>query len=97
MALRLKLRSISLLQNHRCFSTSILNPNSSTPLTSKEKTGAALSLLRAEKNPERILDICRSASLTPQSHLDRIAYSIAISKLRDLNYFNGIRAFVEGP
>ncbi|XP_027185366.1 pentatricopeptide repeat-containing protein At1g61870, mitochondrial [Coffea eugenioides] len=95
MALRLKLRSILLLQNRRRFSTSILNPNSNTPLTSKEKSRAALSLLRAEKNPERILDICRAASLTPESHLDRVAYSKAISKLRDLNYFNGIRSFVE--
>lgn len=95
MALRLKLRSISLLQNRRYFSTSILNPDSKTPLTSKEKSRAALSLLRAEKNPEHILDICRAAQLTPESHLDRNAYSRAISKLRDLNYFNGIRAFLE--
>lgn len=95
MALRLRLRSILLLQSHRRFSTSILNPNSNTPLTSKEKSRAALSLIRVEKNPEQILDICRAASLTPESHLDRIAYSKAISKLRDLNYFNGIRSFVE--
>ncbi|KAL3519496.1 hypothetical protein ACH5RR_017645 [Cinchona calisaya] len=96
MALRLKLRSsISFLQIRRRFSTSILNPNSNTPLTSKEKSRAALSLLRAEKNPERILDICRAASLTAESHLDRAAYSRAIFRLRELNYFNGIRAFIQ--
>ncbi|KAL0300824.1 UNVERIFIED_CONTAM: Pentatricopeptide repeat-containing protein, mitochondrial [Sesamum radiatum] len=74
MALRSKLRSVALVR-HRLFSTSILSPDSKTPLSSKEKSRAALSLLRFEKNPERILDICRAAALTPESHLDRVAYS----------------------
>ncbi|KAL3522023.1 hypothetical protein ACH5RR_014857 [Cinchona calisaya] len=93
MALRLKLRSIFL---SRHFSTSILNPNSSkNPQATKQKSRAALSLLRTENNPERILEICRSAQLTPESHLDRNVYSEAISKLKGLNYFNGIRAFFQ--
>ncbi|XP_059624043.1 small ribosomal subunit protein mS86 (rPPR1)-like [Cornus florida] len=75
--------------------SSILNPNSTSPLSSKEKSRAALSLLKSEKNPERIIDICRAASLTPDLHLDRIAFSIAISKLTDANYFEGIRLFLE--
>lgn len=95
MALRIKLRSIFSLQRHSQFSTSILNPESKTPLTSKEKSRAALNLLRTEKNPERIIEICRAASLTPESHIDRIAYSRAIFKLRELNYLNGIREFLE--
>ncbi|KAI3466580.1 hypothetical protein Pfo_023243 [Paulownia fortunei] len=69
MALRSKLRSLT-LQGNRLFSSSILSPDSKTPLSSKEKSRAALSLLRFEKNPERILDICRAAALTPESHLD---------------------------
>ncbi|CAI9279846.1 unnamed protein product [Lactuca saligna] len=75
--------------------SSILNPDSSTPLSSKEKSRAALSLLKFEKNPERIIEICRAASLTPESHLDRVAFSIAISKLTELNYFEGIRNFID--
>lgn len=75
--------------------SSILNLNSNSPLTSKEKTRAALSLLKVEKNPERILDICRAASLTPESHLDRIAFSVAVSKLTESKYFEGIRSFLE--
>ncbi|KAH6795927.1 hypothetical protein C2S51_036913 [Perilla frutescens var. frutescens] len=93
MALRSKLRSLTLHHTRR-FSTSILNPDSKTALTSQEKSRAAVSLLRFENNPERILDICRAASLTPDTHLDRVAYSAAISKLKKSNYFEGIRAFI---
>ncbi|KAJ7946271.1 Pentatricopeptide repeat-containing protein [Quillaja saponaria] len=75
--------------------SSILTPNSSTPLTSKEKSRAALSLLKAEKNPEKILEICRSVSLTPETHLDRISFSVAISKLSESKHFEGIRQFIE--
>ncbi|KAL6990801.1 hypothetical protein U1Q18_008923 [Sarracenia purpurea var. burkii] len=92
MAFLSKLRLSSI--QFRNFS-SILNPESKTPLTSKQKSRAALSLLKSEKNPERILDICRAASLTPESHLDRIIFSEAISKLADSNYFEGIRLFLE--
>ncbi|KAI3765197.1 hypothetical protein L2E82_15225 [Cichorium intybus] len=90
---RQKLYSIYQLQA-RHFS-SILNPDSTTPLSSKEKSRAALSLLKFEKNPERIIEICRAASLTPESHLDRVAFSMAISKLTELNYFEGIRNFID--
>lgn len=94
MAVRRKLQSLTLQQHSRLFSSSILNPDSKTPLTSVEKSRAALYLLRAEKNPERILDICRAAALTPESHLDRIAYSEAISKLKKSHYYEGIRGFI---
>ncbi|KAJ0017214.1 hypothetical protein Pint_10925 [Pistacia integerrima] len=98
MALLSRLRTNLSLNSlkHRHFSaSSILASGDSSPLTSKEKTRAALSLLRSESNPERILDICRAASLTPDSHLDRIALSNAISKLSQANHFNGIAQFLE--
>ncbi|KAK1424092.1 hypothetical protein QVD17_19404 [Tagetes erecta] len=90
---RHKLYAICQIQS-RNFS-SILNPDSSTPLSSKEKSRAALSLLKSEKNPERIIEICRAASLTPESHLDCVAFSLAISKLTELNYYEGIRNFID--
>ncbi|OVA10557.1 Pentatricopeptide repeat [Macleaya cordata] len=93
MASLSRLRLSSLI-NRRYFS-SILSPDSSTPLTSKQKSRAALSLLKSEKNPEKILDICRAASLHPDYHLDRIAFSIAISKLTESKSFSGIRSFLE--
>ncbi|KAI3800300.1 hypothetical protein L1987_28387 [Smallanthus sonchifolius] len=88
-------RFTSFLQFQARHLSSILNPNSTTPLSSKEKSRAALSLLKTEKNPQRIIEICRAASLTPESHLDRLAFSIAISKLSALKYFGGIRDFIE--
>ncbi|KAL5157653.1 Pentatricopeptide repeat-containing protein, mitochondrial [Glycine soja] len=75
--------------------TSILSPNSSTPLTSKQKTRSALHLLKSETNPERILDICRAAALTPDSHIDRRAFSLAVSKLAAAHHFAGIRTFLD--
>lgn len=98
-----RLRPISphLLLLRRRFSSpspspsSILSPDFNAPLSSKEKTRAALSLLKAEKNPERILDICRAASLTPQSHLDRVAFSVAISRLAESRHLDGVRRFLE--
>lgn len=94
MALRSKLRSLTLQHNRLFSSTSILSPDSKTTLSSKDKSRAALSLLRFEKNPERILDICRAAALTPESHLDRVAYSKAITKLKESHYYEGIRGFI---
>ncbi|KAK1368411.1 Pentatricopeptide repeat-containing protein, mitochondrial [Heracleum sosnowskyi] len=78
----------------RHFSPSILNPDSTTPLSAKEKSKAALTLIKSEKNPETILEICRAASLTPDSHLDRLIFSKAISKLSESNYYEGIREFL---
>ncbi|KMS96737.1 hypothetical protein BVRB_8g200420 [Beta vulgaris subsp. vulgaris] len=97
MALFSSLRSRSILQLRKYSSSpsSILSPDSKTILSSKQKSRAALSLLKSEKNPEKILDICRAASLTPESHLDRICFSIAVSKLSESNYFEGIRVFLE--
>ncbi|KAG9153323.1 hypothetical protein Leryth_018035 [Lithospermum erythrorhizon] len=96
MALRYKLRSLTTtIRHHSTSPSAVLNPTSTTPLTSKEKSRAALSLLRTETNPERILEICRAASLTPQSHLDRLAFSKAVNKLKAKNYYHGIRTFIE--
>ncbi|KAG5578750.1 hypothetical protein H5410_049377 [Solanum commersonii] len=97
-ALRSKLRFITSQHHHhlRHYSAaSILNSDSKSPLSGKDKSRAALTLLKSETNPQRILDICRAAALTPESHLDRIAYSKAISKLKDLNHFSGIRSFLQ--
>ncbi|ESW19733.1 hypothetical protein PHAVU_006G150800 [Phaseolus vulgaris] len=86
---------MSVLSRLRHFSTSILSPNSSSPLSSKQKTRSALHLLKSETNPERILDICRAASLSPDSHLDRRAFSLAVSKLAAANHFAGISLFLD--
>ncbi|KAF2304983.1 hypothetical protein GH714_000860 [Hevea brasiliensis] len=94
MALFFRLRIHFLTGNRRCFST-ILSPGSTTPLSSKEKTRVALSLLKSEQNPERIVEICRQASLTPETHLDRIAFSVAISKLSKSNNFSYIQQFLD--
>lgn len=82
---------------HACrhYSTSILSPNSTTPLTSKQKTKTALTLLKSETNPDRIVEICRAASLTPESHLDRLALSRAVSKLTAENHFDAVRTFLD--
>ncbi|OIV95844.1 hypothetical protein TanjilG_06820 [Lupinus angustifolius] len=92
MSLLTRLRHI--FQN-RHFSTTILSPNSATPLTTKQKTRTAISLIKTEKNPERILEICRAAALTPDSQLDRVAFSLAVSKLTAANHFDGIRRFLD--
>ncbi|KAL0363238.1 UNVERIFIED_CONTAM: Pentatricopeptide repeat-containing protein, mitochondrial [Sesamum calycinum] len=84
----LSLRSL-ILQQHRLFSTSNLSSNSKTLQGSKEKARAALSVICSEQNPERVVDICRSAALSPESHLDRLAYSRAISKLKESNNYEG--------
>ncbi|KAL3850857.1 hypothetical protein ACJIZ3_012739 [Penstemon smallii] len=96
MALRNNLRSL-ILQRHRVLSTStsILNPDSKTPLTGRDKSRTTISLIQFETDPERILDICRAASLTPESHLDRVAYTKAISKLKESHYYDGIRCFLK--
>ncbi|KAL0442913.1 UNVERIFIED_CONTAM: Pentatricopeptide repeat-containing protein, mitochondrial [Sesamum latifolium] len=94
MALRCRLRSL-ILQQHRLLSTSNLGSNSRTRQGSKEKARAALSVICSEQNPERVVDICRSTALSPESHLDRLAYSRAISKLRESNNHEGIRGFIK--
>ncbi|WOG85312.1 hypothetical protein DCAR_0104500 [Daucus carota subsp. sativus] len=78
----------------RHFSPSILNPDSTTPLSAKDKSKAAFALIKSEKNPETILEICRAAALTPDTHLDRLIFSKAISKLSESNYYEGIREFL---
>lgn len=78
----------------RHYST-ILSPDPSKPLSSIGKSRAALTLIKTEKNPERILEICRAASITPVTHIDRLTFSLAISKLSKFNHFEGIRQFLE--
>ncbi|XP_004486122.3 pentatricopeptide repeat-containing protein At1g11630, mitochondrial [Cicer arietinum] len=78
----------------RHYST-ILSPNSSTPLTSKQKSRAALRLLKSETNPETIVEICRAASLSPESHLDRLAFSRAVNKLTAAKNFDAVRQFLD--
>ncbi|EEF43893.1 pentatricopeptide repeat-containing protein At1g61870, mitochondrial [Ricinus communis] len=87
MALFFRLRIHSLIKVRREFST--------TPLSSKERTRAAISLLKSEENPQKIIEICNSASLTPEAHLDRIAFSVAITKLSKSNNFSFIQQFLD--
>ncbi|PON38402.1 Tetratricopeptide-like helical domain containing protein [Parasponia andersonii] len=93
MSLISRLRQAS-LSHHRRFST-LLSQDSTTPLFSKQKTRAALRLIKTEKNPSRIVEICKAASLTPEAHLDRIALSVAITKLYESNHFEFIREFID--
>ncbi|XP_047317157.1 pentatricopeptide repeat-containing protein At1g61870, mitochondrial-like [Impatiens glandulifera] len=89
MGLISKIRFTPSIIHLRSFS-SIRNPNSTN-----DKSHATLALLKSEKNPDRILEICRAASLSPDSHLDRISFSVAISKLAASNYSDGIRSYLE--
>ncbi|XP_065877904.1 small ribosomal subunit protein mS86 (rPPR1)-like [Euphorbia lathyris] len=94
MASLLRHRIQSLVRSNRHF-YSILSPNSTTPLSSKEKTKAAFSLLKFENNPEKIVEICQEATLIPETHLDRIVFSMAISKLSKSNNFSYIKQFID--
>ncbi|KEH36828.1 putative pentatricopeptide [Medicago truncatula] len=85
----------SRLRNTLRHYSTILSPNSTTPLTSKEKSRSALRLLKSETNPETILSICRAASLSPDSHLDRLALSTAVSKLTAGKNFDVLRQFLD--
>lgn len=93
--LRMNLNLNSQKHYRHLATSSILSSGDKTPLTSKDKTRAALTLLKSESNPEKILEICRAAALTPESHHDRRAFSIAINKLSEANYFNGISQYLE--
>ncbi|KAL1188664.1 Pentatricopeptide repeat-containing protein [Cardamine amara subsp. amara] len=102
MAFLLRIQtSESLLQtaNHyRLLSStsSILTPNSKTLLTTKQKSRATLSLLKSENNPDRILEICRCASLKPNHHVDRIAFSVAIVTLAREKHFAAVSQLLDG-
>ncbi|KAK9133455.1 hypothetical protein Scep_012983 [Stephania cephalantha] len=91
---RLRLTTTTTAALRRQFS-SILSPDSSAPLTSKQKSRLALSLLKHESNPERIVDICRAASLSPDLHLDRICFSLAISSLSRSKSFHAVRSLLD--
>ena len=94
MSIISRLRQASISSHTRFFST-LLSPDSTKPLSAKEKTRAALTLIKTEKNPSRIVEICKAASLTPEAHLDRITLSVAIDKLSQSNHFEIIREFLE--
>ncbi|KAL4387648.1 hypothetical protein GQ457_09G001430 [Hibiscus cannabinus] len=94
MALFSRIRSpVTAAFRLRYFST--LSPDSSTPLTSHQRSRAALSHLKSEQDPDRIIEICRDASLTPSSNLHRIVFSVAISKLAEGNHFESIDIFLK--
>ncbi|CAB4306190.1 unnamed protein product [Prunus armeniaca] len=88
MSLLSRLRHATLAHHTRHLSTA-------ASVSTKDKTRAALSLLKAEKDPTKILEICKTASLTPESHLDRVTFSVAINKLRDDNHYDLIRQFLD--
>lgn len=94
MAMHTKFRSLS-LRGRRLFSTSILSPGTKTPPVSVMNPKAALPLIRYENNPERIVEICRSATLSPEVFLERVAYSLAISKLKQSDYHEGVRGLIK--
>ncbi|KAJ6842584.1 putative pentatricopeptide repeat-containing protein, mitochondrial [Iris pallida] len=73
----------------------VLSPSDpSAVLSAKQKSRAALSLLKSESDPERILSICRSADLHPSSHLDRHSLSLAITNLSKTNSTSSIQTLV---
>ncbi|URD81366.1 Pentatricopeptide repeat-containing protein [Musa troglodytarum] len=57
---------------------------------------AALSLLRSEKDPARVLSICRAAALSPNSHPDRTALSLAVSSLSAAGSPTSVRSLLDG-
>ncbi|MQM15994.1 hypothetical protein Taro_048946 [Colocasia esculenta] len=81
----------------RRFSASaILNPaGPASPLTGKQKSRAAIALLKSEKDPARIIEICIAAALTPDCHLDRIAFSLAVNKLCAAGSPAAVRSFLD--
>ncbi|CAL9076569.1 unnamed protein product, partial [Musa textilis] len=56
----------------------------------------ALSLLRSEKDPARVLSICRAAALSPNSHPDRTALSLAVSSLSAAGSPTSVRSLLDG-
>ncbi|KAG2267945.1 hypothetical protein Bca4012_070309 [Brassica carinata] len=79
--------------------SSLLTPDSKASLTSNhhKNTRHVLSLLRTENNPDRILEICRSASLTPDHHhLHRVAFSVAVATLSSDKHFAAVSHLLDG-
>ncbi|KAJ0256804.1 Pentatricopeptide repeat-containing protein [Hirschfeldia incana] len=78
--------------------SSLLTPDSKTSLTTNhhKNTRHVLSLLRTESNPDRILEIFRSASLTPDHHLHRIAFSVAVATLSNNKHFSAVSHLLDG-
>ncbi|KAL9305808.1 Pentatricopeptide repeat-containing protein mitochondrial [Arabidopsis thaliana] len=66
-------------------------------LTSKQKKSRdTLSLLKSENNPDRILEICRSTSLSPDYHVDRIIFSVAVVTLAREKHFVAVSQLLDG-
>ncbi|KAG6515242.1 pentatricopeptide repeat-containing protein At1g61870, mitochondrial-like [Zingiber officinale] len=57
---------------------------------------SALALLRSEKDPTRILSICRAAALSPTSYPDRAALSLAVSALSASGSQSSVRSLLDG-
>ncbi|XP_078179831.1 pentatricopeptide repeat 336 [Carex rostrata] len=100
MAITSRIRLHLLLPRHLSTSTStspsaILNPSDpSTPLTSKQKSRAALSLLKKTTDPDQIVKICRAAALSPTNHLDRSAFSMAVNRLSSSQSIKPLRSLI---
>ncbi|KAJ4867734.1 Pentatricopeptide repeat-containing protein [Raphanus sativus] len=66
--------------------------------TNHKKSRHVLSLLRTENNPDRILEICRSASLSPHHnhHLHRVAFSLAVATLSSQKHLSAVSHLLDG-
>ncbi|KAG2243599.1 hypothetical protein Bca52824_094553 [Brassica carinata] len=97
MASKSLLRNVNQLRFVSTTASPLLTPDSKTSLTTNHKKSRhVLSLLRTENNPDRILEICRSASLTPDHHLHRVAFSIAVATLASEKHFPAVSHLLDG-
>jgi pentatricopeptide repeat protein len=96
MATTSRLRLHLLLRRHFSASPSaILNPSDpSTPLSSKQKSRSAFSLLKTTTDPDHIVSICRAAALSTSTHLDRSALSMAVKKLSSSQSITPLRSLI---
>ncbi|CAN8305394.1 unnamed protein product [Cochlearia groenlandica] len=69
---------------------------SSSLTTNHSKSRNILSLLKSEINPDRILQICESASLKPNRHVDRIVFSVAVVTLAKEKHFAAVTHLLDG-
>lgn len=91
---RLRLHLL-LRRNFSASPSAILNPSDpATPLTSKQKSRAAFSLLKTTTDPDQILSICRAAALSPSTHIDRSALSMAVNKLSSSQSITPLRSLI---
>ncbi|XP_062017156.1 small ribosomal subunit protein mS86 (rPPR1)-like [Rosa rugosa] len=88
MSLISRLRQSFLLLHTRRLSTT-------TEPSSRDKIRSLIALLKTEKDPHKIVSLCQSASLTPDSNLHRIALTRAVTSLRDSPHPNLIPQFLD--